>query len=98
MARQGVIRTRKDGGCSICYAEEKNVGKRKCCHILDDASIEIRKEKGTNFIDITGKYGKESVGFSIKANEKKVKEFITELQNSLTEKEQKAIIKELRKS
>ena len=93
----GVMRTRKDGGMSICYAKEENVGKKKCCHVLDDAAIEVRREKGINFIDITGKFGKDSVGFSVKANEKKIRDYISNLTDGLTKKEQTEVLNVLRK-
>ena len=46
---KGVIRTRKDGGCSVCRSSEENVGKKRCCHILDDAEMKIRHEREYKF-------------------------------------------------
>ena len=50
MAKVGVIRSRKDGGCSMCYASDQNVGKKRCCHVLDNASIKVRTEKELNLL------------------------------------------------
>ena len=50
MRRQGVLRTRKDGGTSICYAPEDKIGKRRCCHVMDNAAIKVQKSGSTNFI------------------------------------------------
>ena len=91
-----VMRTRKDGGCSICYAAEENVGKRRCCHILDNAAIEVRHEKGMNFIDITGKVADKDTELSIKASTTKVKNFISNLSKGLDKKTQQNILSALR--
>ena len=88
----GVIRTRKDGGCSICYAAEKNVGKRRCCHVLDNAAIKVRHEKGINFIDLSGEVEGKETAFSMKASEKKIKDFITSLSDGLTKEEKEEIL------
>ena len=73
------MRTRKDGGCSLCRASDENVGKKRCCHVLDNAAIAVRQEKGINYIDITGKFDKNDAEFSIKANQEKIKSFISSL-------------------
>ena len=39
----GILRPRKDGGCSVCKASDENVGKRRCCHILDTMSVKGRQ-------------------------------------------------------
>lgn len=93
-----VMRTRKDGGCSLCNAQEKNVGKRRCCHILDNAAMEVRREDGINYIDITGKFDNDDkdVAISVKASEGKIKTFISSLSNGLSKKEQKDILAILR--
>lgn len=91
-----VLRTRKDGGCSLCNASDENVGKKKCCHILDNMSIAVRKERSTNYIDISGQVDKNDVEFSVKANEKKIKNFITSLSKGLTKKDQEEILTALR--
>lgn len=91
-----MMRTRKDGGCSLCNASDENVGKRRCCHVLDNASIQVRHEKGMNYIDITGKFDKNDAEFSIKANQDKVKDFISNLSSCLSEKDQEGILSVLR--
>lgn len=91
-----VMRTRKDGGCSLCNAADENVGKRKCCHILDNATMMVRKEKSTNFIDISGKYDNNDVQFSVKATQKKIKNYISTLSAGLSEKDQESILSILR--
>ena len=91
-----VIRTRKDGGCSICYASEENIGKRRCCHILDNAAIQVRHERGANFIDLSGEIEDEKVSFSMKASEKKIKSFITSLSEGLTKEEKEEILAAVR--
>lgn len=97
MSRSGVIRTRKDGGCSICYASEDNVGKKRCCHVLDNASINVRKEKGgSKFIDISGQVDDEETTISIKASEKKIKNYISSLSGGLSKKERESLLEELR--
>ena len=88
----GVVRTRKDGGCSVCYASEQNVGKRRCCHVLDNAAIKIRYEKGTNYIDLSGEMEDKNVSFSMKANEAKIKDFISALSEGLTKEEKEEIL------
>ena len=88
----GVIRTKKDGGCSICNASEENVGKRKCCHVLDNASIQVRREKGVNLIDISGSVDGEETSFSMKANEAKIKNYIASLSDGLTKEEKAEIL------
>lgn len=92
---KGVIRTRKDGGCSVCRSSEENVGKKRCCHILDDAEMKIRHERGINFIDITDE--KKQI-VSIKTNENKIKNYIASLSEGLSEEDKEdilALIKEL---
>lgn len=91
-----MMRTCKNGGCSLCNATDENVGKRRCNHILDNASINVRKEKGTNFVDISGQIEGENSAVSIKANETKIKSFITSLSSGLSKKEQDSILSILR--
>lgn len=92
----GMMRTRKDGGCSICYASDENVGKKRCCHVLDNAALAVRHEKGMNFIDISGTVNKQDANFSIKANEEKIKGFISSLSTGLNKKQQDSILSVLR--
>lgn len=92
------IRRRKDGGCSICKASDENVGKRRCCHVLDGMSMTVRHEKGMNFIDISGQMKKEDVQFSVKASEKNIKDYITSLSNGLSKKDKDNILDAMRKS
>ena len=91
-----MIRTRKDGGCSLCNASDENVGKKRCCHVLDNASMQVRRERGINYIDITGTVNKDDANFSIKANEAKIKNFISNLSSGLSKKEQDGILSILR--
>lgn len=88
----GVLRTRKDGGTSICHASDKNVGKRRCCHVLDNASISVQKSGSTNFIDISGQIDGKDTSFNIKANSEKIKDYITNLSKGLTDKERDSIL------
>lgn len=88
----GIIRPRKDGGCSVCYASEENVGKRRCCHILDNAAISIRHEYGMNFIDLSGELDGKETSISMKASEQKIKDFITSLSEGLTKEEKEEIL------
>jgi len=90
------IRPRKDGGCSLCNASDENVGKRRCCHILDNASISVRREKTTNFVDISGQIDNEDSTFSMKANEKTIKNFIASLSNGLSKKDRELVLSSLR--
>ena len=95
MARDGVMRARKDGcGCSLCRASENNVGKRRCCHVLSDADIKVRHVPGTNtnIIDITGNLNDSKVKLSIKAEEEKIRKFMNSFSAVLSEEE----IEELR--
>lgn len=97
MANKGVVRQRKDGqGCSVCRAAEQNVGKRRCCHVLSDAEINIRKEKGTKFIDISGQVDKKDTVISIKATETNIKSYISSLSNGLSKKDKKSILDALK--
>lgn len=91
-----VMRTNKNGGCSLCNASDANVGKRRCCHVLDNASIEVRHERGMNYIDITGKVNDNDTGFSIKADKKEIKSYISSLSSGLSKKEQEDILSVLR--
>lgn len=88
----GVIRTRKDGGCSLCRASEENVGKKRCCHVLDNAAISVRHERGINFIDLSGEIDDQKVAFSVKASEKTIKNYIASLSDCLTQKEKEEIL------
>lgn len=90
------MRTKKGGGCSLCNASDENVGKRRCCHVLDNASIEVRREKGTNFIDISGTVDNEKTEFSMKASQTKIKSFITSLSSGLSKEDQEGILSILR--
>lgn len=95
----GVLRTRKDGrGCSICYASPENVGKRRCCHIMDGANMTVKKIDGTNFVNINGKVNGENTEISIKASEEKIKTYISNLSKALTNKEKKGVLEALRNS
>jgi len=91
-----MMRTRKDGGCSLCNASDQNVGKRRCCHVLDNAAIAVRREKGINYIDISGKFDGENTEFSVKANQEKIKSFISTLSTGLNKKDQENILSVLR--
>lgn len=91
-----MMRTCKDGGCSLCNATDANVGKRRCNHVLDNASIKVRKEKGTNFVDISGQINGENQTLIVKANETKIKSFISSLSNGLSKKEQEDVLSALR--
>ncbi len=93
----GVLRTRKDGnGCSICRASEENVGKKRCCHVLDDASMTVKKINHTNFVNIKGSMNGESADFSIAATEEKIRNYISNLSDGLSNKEKKSILDALR--
>lgn len=91
-----MMRTRKDGGCSLCRASDENVGKKRCCHVLDNAAIAVRQEKGINYIDISGTVDKNNTEFSIKANQEKIKGFISSLSTGLSKKQQDSILSVLR--
>lgn len=93
---QGVLRTRKDGGCSICKASPNNVGKRKCCHVLDGAEMKIQKSGSTNFINISGKLDGNDAKFSIEASNTKIKDYISNLSQGLNKKEKENILNVLR--
>lgn len=91
-----MMRTRKDGGCSLCNASDANVGKKRCCHVLDNAAIAVRKEKGMNYIDISGKVEGNNTEFSLKANQEKIKSFMVSLSEGLSKKDQEGILSILR--
>ena len=97
MGRQGVLRTRKDGGTSICYAPEDKVGKRRCCHVMDNASIKVQKSGSTNFINISGQVNGKNTSFDIEASEDKIKHYISDLSNGLSKTEKQGILDALRK-
>ena len=92
----GVMRTRKDGGCSICKASPNNVGKRRCNHIMDGAEIKVRKEGSTNFINISGKVDGKNTKFDIEASNEKIKDYIGNLSKGLSKKEKDNILSALR--
>ena len=82
--RQGVLRTRKDGGTSICYAPEDKIGHRRCCHVMDNAAIKVQKAGSTNFINISGQVNGRNTSFDIEASEDKIKHY-----KDIMEKEKK---------
>ncbi len=96
MARSGKIRALEGGGCSLCYASDDNVGKRRCKHILNGATMAVRHEKGMNFVDISGKMDDSDTQFSIKATEKDIKNYITSLSNGLSKKDKETILDAMR--
>ena len=92
---QGVMRTRKDGGCSICKASPENVGKRRCNHVMDDAEIKVKKEGNINFINISGKVDGKNTKFNIEASNEKIKDYISNLSKGLSKKEKQSILNTL---
>ena len=96
MARSGKIRTLEGGGCSLCYASDENVGKRRCKHILDGATMNVRHAKGMNFVDISGRMNDSDTQFSIKATEKDIKNYITILSKGLSKKDKETILDAMR--
>lgn len=94
--KAGVLRTRKDGGTSICYAPEDKIGHRRCCHVMDDAAIKVRKEGSTNFINISGQVNGKDANFDIKASEEKIRTYISDLSSGLSKKEKNNILSVLR--
>ena len=92
----GVLRTRKDGGCSICTASPENVGKRKCCHILDNAEMKVKKAGSINYIDISGQVDGKDANFNIEASTEKIKDYISNLSKGLMKKEKTNILAALR--
>ena len=94
--RQGVLRTRKDGGTSICHAPEDKIGQRRCCHIMDEAAIQVQKAGSTNFINISGKVNGKNTSFDIEASEEKIKNYISDLSNGLSKTEKQNILNVLR--
>ena len=70
-----MLRTRKDGGVSMCRASDENVGKRRCCHILDGATFKVRQEKGMKFVDIEGNLNGEGVSFSVETSDNNIKTY-----------------------
>ena len=94
---QGVLRPRKDGcGCSLCTASEENVGKRRCVHTLNGVSMTVHRDGNTNFVNIDGTIDDNDVSLSIKATQKKVKEYITNLSNGLSKKDKENVLNALR--
>ena len=96
MARSGKIRTLEGGGCSLCYASDENVGKRRCKHILDGATMDVRHVKGMNFVDISGRMNDSDTQISIKATDKDIKKYITNLSKGLSKKDHAAITDAMR--
>ena len=97
MGRKGVVRPLQGGGSSVCYSSEENVGKRRCRHILSDATtINVRKEKSTKFIDISGTDGDDETIVSIKTNETNIKKYISSLSGGLSKKERANILEALK--
>ena len=91
-----MLRTRKDGGVSMCRASDENVGKRRCCHILDGATFKVRQEKGMKFVDIEGNLNGEGVSFSVETSDNNIKTYISNLSDGLSKKEKEDILKVLR--
>lgn len=94
--KQGVLRTRKDGGTSICYAPEDKIGHRRCCHIMDNAAIKVQKSGSTNFINISGQVNGKNTSFDIEASEDKIKHYISDLSNGLSKEEKQSILNVIR--
>lgn len=96
---QGKIRPRKDGGCSLCRASDENVGKRRCCHILSDATFKVRQENGINFVDIDGimDKDKQKTKISVAMSEKAIRSFVSQVNGFLSKAEKKEIKAEIKK-
>lgn len=95
----GKLRTLQGGGCSMCYASDENVGKRRCKHVLDNAAMAVRKDKGMYFVDISGEMNNQNVKVSAKQSEEKIASFAAECTSklsNLTTKEKKEILNVLR--
>lgn len=92
----GQLRTRKDGGCSYCNASDENVGKRRCCHVLDGASMEVRCEKGMKFVDISGSIDGKDTSFSIPSTTKEIKGYIESLGSCLPKKTRESLYNKVR--
>ena len=97
MSQQGVIRTLKGGGgCSICKASPQNVGKRRCQHVLDGATMTVVTHQGLKTIDISGQVDGKNTTFSIAAAEQDIKKYISNLSDGLSRKEKQSILAVLR--
>lgn len=93
---QGVLRARKDGGSSICYAPENKVGKRRCCHVMSEADIKVNKVGSTSFINISGKVDGADQSFDIQASDTKIRTYIAEMSKALSKTEKDSILSQLR--
>lgn len=98
MAKNGIIRPLKGGGCSECKASDQNVGKRRCNHVLDNAKMVVvdRHQRGVKFIDISGQVDGKNVGFSVKASDEEIKSYISNLSSGLSAKDKDDILNKLR--
>ena len=94
--KSGVIRPLKEGGCSMCKASDKNVGKKKCRHILG-SSINITEEHGIRFIDIKGEdqFTKDPVAFKVQPTEEAIINFFDTCGATLTKKEKILTLKKM---
>lgn len=93
MANAGVIRPLKGGGCSICRASDNNVGKRRCHHVLDNATMTVvEHQRGINLINIEGQVDGKDSSFSIEASDAQIKSYISSLSSGLSKKERATIL------
>lgn len=92
MPKAGVMRPLIGGGCSICYASEENVGKKKCRHTLDGLNVKGHNIKGVQVFDISGVLdGKDTVTFKVQPTTDDIRDAIKEFSNGLTKKEKNGI-------
>lgn len=96
MASKGVIRPLQGGGCSLCRASEKNVGKKKCKHILNDFAIDVEKHRGMNIVRIDGLVDGAKTSLSGEANEKQIESYLTNLSKGLSPKKHDSILNMMR--
>ena len=92
---QGKIRQLRGGGCSFCTASEENVGKRRCRHIPDGGSLNVKKVNGLNFVDISSAINSDKK-FSVSEAKKEQKNYFSSLKTALTKKERTTILETMR--
>ena len=89
-----VMRKNKLGSVSPCSCSDDKVGKGRCNHIIGDSDVNIvyNKDEKCYYVDLS----KNDEKVSIKAQEKVVKDFICNLENSLSDDNKDKILKLLR--
>ncbi len=95
MSNRGVLRNLKDGGCSICYASEENVGKKKCKHVNGgNSDVVVQNTSGFKVLDCTQMIDDEKV--SMKERKSFISNYFDSIQDLLPPEQKQELLVALR--